>query len=126
LSIYKKNNKQEMATFKKTLETWYKETYPDKNLIEGLKNLNNANIIFLVYLLDDNAVEYTTEYEKAVYVYAFEHYKNPRKIDITVQCMNRERLDISSTFIYSIAKIDLVEIQRKLESTVIHNCNKLI
>jgi len=111
-----------MATFKKTLETWFKETHPDRNLVEELKNRDVASDIIAAYLLDDDVVEYTTEYGKGLYVYASEYFIDPLKTDVRIHTMHFEQLYASEIFTYSIAVIDLVEIQRKLESTVISVC----
>lgn len=112
-----------MATFKKTLETWYKEKNPDMNLVQQLKNRSDASRIIATYVLDKDAVEYTTEHGRGGRVYASEHYRDPSKIVIDINDVDCQDLCIGQNFTYSTTVIDLAEIQRKLESTVISVCN---
>ena len=111
-----------MATFKKTLEAWYKETRPRRDLAEDLKNRNIAATIISRYLVDDDAVEYTTEYGRGLYIFTNEHVNDRLKIDIGIDTMLLEQLYAREIFTYSITAIDLAEFQRKLESTVISVC----
>jgi hypothetical protein len=118
------NNKKEMATFKKTLETWYKEMCPGMNLVQELKHRDVASAIIAAYLLDEDVVEYTTEYGKGLYVYASENFNDPLETNVRIHTMHFEQLYDSDIFSYSIAAIDLGEIQRKLENTVINVCKR--
>lgn len=113
-----------MAAFKKTLETWYKETYSDKNLVEDLKNGNVAPIVIAAYIADDSAVEYTTEYGRGVSVDALDPLPNALKNNITFDTMEMEQLKAREWFEYSCVAVDLADIQRKLEVTLTRVCDK--
>jgi hypothetical protein len=113
-----------MAAFKKTLETWYKETHPDKNLVEDLKDGNVASTIIAAYIADDSAVEYTTEYAKWVSVYSLDPLPNALKNNITFDTMDMEQLKVREWFEYSCVAVDLADIQRKLEVTLTRVCNQ--
>jgi hypothetical protein len=113
-----------MAAFKKTLETWYKETHPDKNLVKDLKDGNVASTIIAAYIADDSAVEYTTEYGKGVSVYSLDPLPNALKNNITFDTMEMEQLKAREWFEYSCVPIDLGEIQRKLQITLSRVCNQ--
>lgn len=120
-----------MMTVKKTLKTWFKEKYPDKQLVVILRAksidgmaISNISAIFSAYISDKDVVEYTRQNAKDIVVEASLHNEDDSITQVRLS-VKIEDVELVEMFTYLNTTIDIKKIENKLETTLVYICHRM-